>query len=257
MVEKETRLERRVGGIALVGLTLLIAGVLWGKGVTDNLDKKPLIISFEDATGINTNTPVYFHGVQVGSVSAISVDNLGATVKAHVKGDVDIRDDATATLRIMELTGGKKIELDPGTASTALGDRPIRGVNEGDIGEIFSMAASIASEIGPMMERADSLLAALNTLVTDPSIQLGVKSTITEFSQAGRSVNALLESSGPSISRTLGSLEQAAGELNRLLEKNRPAIEFNNRIFSNSCNVRRGSGERCESLFDKSRPAHW
>ena len=237
MATKERRLERRVGAITLGGLVLLIAGVLWGKGLTDNLDKVPLIIAFDDATGITTNTPVYYHGVQIGSVSSLSVSREGAMVKAHISGEFDLREDASATLRIMELTGGKKIELNPGVASSALNERAIVGLNQGDIGEIFSLAVSIASDVGPMMRRADSLLVALNGLLSDPALQNGVRQTVAEFSEAGRRTNRLIAASEPEITSTLRSLGALSGELNDLLERNGPTVESAISTSSNAANA--------------------
>ena len=225
MNDRSGRLELRVGIVALVAIAILILGALWGRGVTDTFDQQQVKIHFQDAGGITTGTPVFLNGVEVGSVSKISARQEYAEAIAHIESGILLADDAKAVIRVKELTGGKKVELDPGASGTPLEGRAIPGRNEGDIGELIAVAGNLSGQIEPIVRRVDSVLADLSAIIGDPHVRIGIRETVTEFSQAGRRANRLLASSGPKLTSTLTTLEDLSRDLSVLVETNAPAVE--------------------------------
>lgn len=225
MNDRSGRLELRVGVVALVAIVILILGALWGRGVTDTFDQQEVEIHFPDAGGITTGTPVFLNGVEVGSVSNVSARQDYAEATAHIESGIRLADDAEAVIRVKELTGGKKVELDPGSSGNPLEGGAIPGRNEGDIGELIAVAGNLSGQIEPIIRRVDSVLADLSAIIGDPRVRNGIRETVTEFSQAGRRANRLLASSGPKLANTLTTLEDLSSDLSVLVETNGPAIE--------------------------------
>lgn len=225
MESQNNRLEWRVGAISIAALVLLVAGILWGKGLTDSIDRAAVTFEFDDASGITTSTPVFLHGVPVGTVTSLSTSEQGAIVKARVDGHITLRDDARAVVRVKELTGGTKIELDPGMSGRPLGNNPITGKNEGDIGALIAVVANLAGDIGPLMRRADSLLVELYSLVSDPELQRGVRNTVAGFAEVGERANRLLATNGPRITSAVSSIDQLSKRLNLFVSRNELGIE--------------------------------
>ena len=225
MYDRSRKLETRVGIVTLVAIAILILGALWGRGVTETFDQRQVEIHFPDAGGITAGTPVFLNGVEVGSVSKVTARQEYAEAVAHIDPSIRLTDEASAVIRVKELTGGKKIELEPGTSDALPTGRPIPGRNEGDIGELIAVAGRLSDQIDPIVRRVDSVLADLSKIVGDPAVRTGVRETVTQFSQAGRRANALLESSGPRLRNTLVQLEGLSSDLSSLVSENRPTVE--------------------------------
>ena len=258
MEKKSHTLEWRVGAITVGAIVILVAGILWGKGVTESIDRSAVTILFDDASGVTTSTPIYLNGVPVGTVTSLATDEDGAIVSARIDSDVSLDDDARAVVRVKELTGGKKIELDPGSSGRSLGTASIIGRNEGDIGELIAIAAHLAKDIGPLMRRADSLLGSLQRFVDDPVLQQGVRTTVTEFAELGGRANRLVTETGPGITVTIASLRELSGRLNDFIVRNEKgvesAIESTGRLTTNAGSAvedARTSLRKLDSFLDR------
>lgn len=225
MSEENQRLELRVGGVALLSIIIVVAGVLWGKGVTDRFDQQAIEIHFPDAGGVTTSTPVFLNGVEVGSVTSIRVTSDHAVVRAHIEAGLAISDEATAVIRIRELTGGKKIELDPGDSKQPLAGAAIPGRNEGDIGELIAVAGRLSDQIEPIVRRTDTVLQELVALLGDPQLQADVRTAAAEFAEAGGRANGLLAEVGPDLGRSIEKLERLTDQVSAVVETNRPAFD--------------------------------
>ncbi len=225
MEPEKSRLEWRVGGITIVALVLLVAGILWGKGLTRSIDRAPVTILFDDASGVSGGTPIFLHGVPVGTITSLTSAENGAIAEGWIDGGIVLRDDARALVRVKELTGGKKIELDPGVSNELLGDKPMIGRNEGDIGALIAVVANLASDIGPLMRHADTLLVELQALVTDPELRRGVRESVANLAEVGERAKGLLAENGPGITRSISSLDRLSKGLHEFVVRNEEGIE--------------------------------
>jgi phospholipid/cholesterol/gamma-HCH transport system substrate-binding protein len=110
-------------GLFVLGLTLtLIAGVLWlGSGGPGHLYDEYLVYMQESVSGLNRDNVVKYHGVNVGRVSAISLDPERAEevrLLLEIDSGTPIREDTVATLETQGLTGLAFINLTGGSADS-------------------------------------------------------------------------------------------------------------------------------------------
>jgi phospholipid/cholesterol/gamma-HCH transport system substrate-binding protein len=118
--------EFKVGVLVLVGIVLLFYmsfklerfGVFRGKGYEVGM-------VLENASGLDTRSPVYIAGVQVGKIQKISLDGYKALVTLSLKEDVRVPANSKAAIRSQGLLGEKYVEIIPGsdTAFLAAGGR--------------------------------------------------------------------------------------------------------------------------------------
>ena len=94
-----------------------------GKGISFSPTQKSVAIRLATSGGIDAGSPVVVNGVRRGTVTQVSNDNGGVLVTATLDDVSDLKSDAQALVSILEITGGKKIELTPGSAATALNPR--------------------------------------------------------------------------------------------------------------------------------------
>lgn len=131
----------RVGVVVTSGLAILFLVVLFSGSIRRFFTPQARIsVSFADVKGLRPGAPVWFSGVQVGSVRSLRFDT-GERIAAVL--DIDrsslayLKMDSEATIQTMGLLGDKYIELGPGSRAAAAlkpGDS-IAGVSPPEIAE--------------------------------------------------------------------------------------------------------------------------
>ncbi len=218
--------EIRVGLITLLALVLLVAGIMWGKGTGIGVDRREIVIEFDNAAGVSGGTVVYLYGVRIGTITNVSIQGKGAEVVAHIDRDVTLYDDAYATIQVMELTGGKKIELFPGSQGDVLTGRArLPGRNQADIGAIIAVAQELATNVEPLLLRADSLLADLSAVIGDENFQRNVTTAADQFAEISVQLNGILRENRGRISTTLIAVEELSTDLQQFVARNEGGVE--------------------------------
>lgn len=136
-----------VGSILLLGMLVAIAG-------NQLMERKDTYyISFENYSvqGLQVGGAVNFRGIKVGRVEAIKIDPKDVNkVILTIKIDrgTPIKEDATATLIFVGITGVKAVEISPGTNESAL-LKPKSFIKTGSsmIDDISDRALSITDKI--------------------------------------------------------------------------------------------------------------
>lgn len=231
-MQKSTRnLEIRVGLVFIVAVAALVGGILWGKRIGLAATQKQVTFIFPNAAGVKPGTPVNLNGVERGIVTDVKPVDEGAEVTAFLDRDVPLRKDARAAIQMLEITGGKRIELYPGTSSEQLaGGDAIEGVNQGDIGALVAVMGGIADQIRPTLLRVDTAIAAITAIIGDPAFQRNASTAVESFADVGVDLRRVLRSNEGRINRTLASLENLSTDLNSFIDNNRDELE---RIISN------------------------
>lgn len=230
MADQSRKLEIRVGVVTIIAVIALIGGILWGKGI--GIDRRRLTIQLENASGLTSGTPVLVSGVPKGGVASIKTVEDGAHVEILVDRDVKVMEDASAVIRVMEITGGKKIELDPGESSRPLpDDAEIPGLNQGDVGAMLAFVGNLAHDIAPMLRRLDSTLVAVNDIVGDEAFREDVVQTLDNFSSLSADLRSLVRNNRGRIERTLNNVDALAANLRGVADRNAPVVE---RLLTNT-----------------------
>ncbi|WP_027178555.1 outer membrane lipid asymmetry maintenance protein MlaD [Maridesulfovibrio bastinii] len=135
--------ETSVGIFVLLGLALIIfMSINLGDVRVFSDSHYPLTAKFNDVTGLRPNAPVEIMGVQVGYVDKISLDtkNMKAVVVLKIKKDIQLYDDAIASVKTSGLIGDKYIKISPGGVGDPLnpGDSLIETESAIDLEDLIS-----------------------------------------------------------------------------------------------------------------------
>lgn len=81
-----------------------------------------LFARFTSVTGLRAGSLVYISGIEVGRVEKLAMDqeNQKAVVELRVRKDINIYDDAIASIKTEGLIGDMHLSIDPGGAGTLL-----------------------------------------------------------------------------------------------------------------------------------------
>jgi phospholipid/cholesterol/gamma-HCH transport system substrate-binding protein len=99
-----------------------------------------VIVSFDNASGLDPKSPVQIAGVQVGKVRKIKLDGYKAMATLVIKDNVNIPVDSKVAIKTQGVLGDKYIEIIPGVEKKFLaqGERIKDIVTSPDFDEIFT-----------------------------------------------------------------------------------------------------------------------
>jgi phospholipid/cholesterol/gamma-HCH transport system substrate-binding protein len=210
MITKEQRARLFVFSVVGLGLFVLFAALL----IVPQLKARgvPFFINFKGTSvnGLPVGAPVKFQGVEVGTVSRISVlpDDLSSIrVELEIEKGFPVRSDMAATMTYTGITGAKFIELAGGTnASPRLAPggeiQPSRGLGE--------KAEDIVANIDTAVRRINDLLGEEN----QKRIRLFLENT----EKSAAVVSGVLEAKRDNLSNAITNIEKAALDFGAVTE---------------------------------------
>lgn len=224
-MEELRRLELRVGFITLVAVALFLLGITWARGVRIGRGQQELLLRFPAVAGLEVGSPVFVNGVRQGSVSEVELHDGGVRVRIQLAPTVRVRRDATARIGLQELTGGRKLDLFPGTAPEPLPTgAEIPGEVTPDVTELMARLGALGDDVQRILDHFDTLTLALTSLLT-PEAQQSIRGTIDDLSAVVRRLRLLAETRGETVERVIDDLATLSAELRALVVQNRAALQ--------------------------------
>lgn len=237
----------KIGTVISIALLTLLLTVVFTGDIANIISPKELIkIDIRDAAGLRSGSPVWFAGIEVGSVKSIGLSpQYGIIVTVSVNRDVMgyLKKDSHATVQTMGLLGDKYVELSPGS-STAPALRPgemLEGGAETSAQDMVSTGEELLKKMDDVVGKIGALIATIGEgrgtvaqLLKDPALYNNLKDASQRLSEmiaamqngkgsAGKLIsddmlyNRLLAAS-ESMERFGSKLDKGQGSLNRLVE---------------------------------------
>jgi phospholipid/cholesterol/gamma-HCH transport system substrate-binding protein len=147
-MKNKSKTEIRVGIITIASIIVVLWILGWAKNI-DPLDEKLLLnIKFDSVAGLNVGDPVAINGVKKGYVNNISSIDNGVLVNVTLEKDVIINEDAKISVMMLDLMGGKIIEINPGQSKKTI-DFSITqaGSFSGDISTAMAALSSVQNDL--------------------------------------------------------------------------------------------------------------
>ena len=103
-------------GVACLGyLSVRLGGLeLWGS------NHKQITAVFSNVGGLRVGAQVVVAGVPVGQVNSITLDDYAANVVLDLEPDLELQEDAIASIKTHGLIGEKFVEISPGGSDELL-----------------------------------------------------------------------------------------------------------------------------------------
>lgn len=237
----------KVGIVITIAFATLLVTVFFAGDIENIVSPKAVImIDMKDVRGLRRGSPVWFSGVEVGTVKSIDLhQTYGTVVTLSINRDVFsyLRKDTHATVQTMGLLGDKYIELSPGSPDAPLlrpGDM-VKGTTEIGIQDVVATGVvsleklnDVAEQLGRLVTKIEKGEGSVARFLTDPSVYNNLKDTSERLSviaadiQSGKgTLGKLVEndllydrlvSSSVSIEEFSNKLNTGDGSLNRLIE---------------------------------------
>ncbi|MCO6466443.1 MAG: MCE family protein [Bradyrhizobiaceae bacterium] len=225
LMEETRRTEFAVGLVSIVGAALLIVGILLGKGCSFSANVQTLHVLLQSSGGLEQGSPVVVNGVKRGKVVGVEphADKVMATVEVD-RAD-DLHADAHALVSILEITGGKKLEIFPGTSTTPLDpSKPLPGRAAIDVGGLVTIVGDVSGELVTLLRRLDTVTAALNSLMADGTLATNLKSIAADGAVLAHDARVWLQQHQATLSTSITELKGALVDVRRVVNTSEPKL---------------------------------
>ncbi|MGB9912979.1 MAG: MlaD family protein [Candidatus Kapaibacteriota bacterium] len=219
------KIEFKVGIVSFFATVILIAGLILGRGYKVSVSTQTIKFRFPNSGGLQTSSPVVVNGVKRGTVSSIRNDNGSVFVTATIDNVDDFRKDVRAKITILEITGGKKIEISPGSSNQPFDiNSEIPGETAPDFADIVADLGFILSDAKQTIKHLDSTLSYANKFLADKNFINTTKAAIENANQTLLSMRQIFEANHENINQTLRTIREITSQLRNDYSKYEPKV---------------------------------
>jgi phospholipid/cholesterol/gamma-HCH transport system substrate-binding protein len=222
-MKEQQKFEIKVGLTVLAGLIILLVGFYsfrnWSLGGGTEL----LEMRFPASAGLQKGDVVTVNGVSCGRVESVELLADGVRVRARMDEGVRVSTDARPVIQMLELMGGKKVEIAQGVSDRYAGpDDVLIGRVDPDISGALGMFGGVQGDVRDIAHNANVFLRNANTLTGDTVFIRALKDAAVNLRDVSADTRQLLAANRDDISRLLGRMSTLAVRVDTLLMELRP-----------------------------------
>lgn len=222
----QRNLEFKVGIVSLLAIILLILGISFGRGVGVSVTQKTIKFRFENSGGIQVSNPIVVNGVKRGVVTLIKNDNGGVYIEGTIDDVSDLKSDASAEITILEITGGKKIEINPGVSDAKFNPQnEIPGITRADLTTLVNQGGDMLNDIHSLIVKLDTISSSLAEITANQRFVNNVNTAIENAGEILQITRQLLVENSGNIELTLNNLRILSSDLVNITKKNEPRLD--------------------------------
>ncbi len=240
----------KVGVVISIALAVIFLSVMFAGNIEKIFTPRSNIYAvFNDVKGLRKGSPVWFAGVEIGSVKSINfTPQQNIMVKMSiVSGSLKyLKRDSRADILTIGLLGDKYIEITPGSsgAESLRVDDTITGTSHVEIQELVETGQESIAGLSEFISKLDELIVKIESgkgtitrLLTDPSVYDNLNNATNELTDLvkriksgkgtlGRLLNedtlySDIASSAEDIKKFSKKLRTSGGTLNKFIEDKR------------------------------------
>lgn len=225
---KDTRKTNiKVGITFIVAVILMLIIFAWAKSFSISSNYNNIKIVFKSVSGLEIGDNITINGVKLGKVKDIQFENNKVVVFGIIPKDVILREDATAQIEMMDLMGGKKIEIFPGYSPNHfdLNNYLVGGLNT-DIPGALHLIGELQGDIKSLLKESTVLLDKLNNHLLTKEFTENTNNTIQLLNATLANLNSFIDNNESSIKRTLRNTDTLTQSLTSLINENSENIKL-------------------------------
>ncbi len=224
-MKDQRKTEIKVGVTVLFGILIFLWVLGWAKNWTLNADRKVVQVVFLSVSGLEVGDPVTINGVREGYVDEIKIQGNKVNTLLSLPSEVNLKEDAKFSVMMLDLMGGKKVEINPGNSTRELDiSRPHQGIFDGDIATAMAMLGTVQNDLVDVIKEVKISLTTLNRTLTDKEFNSGIKRSVSNLTTLTENLNKLVLNNKEEINKLLKSGVELTKNANDFLKTNRDSI---------------------------------
>ncbi|KAB2843677.1 MAG: MCE family protein [Melioribacteraceae bacterium] len=224
-MKNNRKAEIKVGITVIAAIIILLWLFGWAKNYNLGAAQKELSIRFDNIAGLEVGDRVTINGIRKGTVESFLNDGNSVIVKTLMDGEAEIKEDAQFTILMLDLMGGKKIEINPGTSANEIDYSQIQnGYFAGDISTAMAMLSSVQNDLVDVIKEVKISLNNMNDIIADKDFSENVKISFENINKLSNQLSILIESNKNEISGLISSGKNLTESANNLITENKEQI---------------------------------
>jgi phospholipid/cholesterol/gamma-HCH transport system substrate-binding protein len=184
-MDKDKKTEFKVGLVVLLGISILIFGILWGKEYKLTAEQYELKIIFRNSGGLEVGDPVTVAGVRKGKVSGVQLKDGRILVTMKIDKDVRLFSDTEVLIENAAIMGGMKVSVDPGISGVDLNiSQELTGKTAPSITETAHIISEIVNEVRRITQNLNTTINIINATIGNPEVKNSLKEAVINFEKA-------------------------------------------------------------------------
>jgi phospholipid/cholesterol/gamma-HCH transport system substrate-binding protein len=193
-MKDQRKTEIRVGITVLFGIIVFLWILGWAKNFSLTPTENTVSVQFSNTAGLEIGDPVTVNGVRKGFVEDLALKGENVVVTLKVNNNVVLKEDADFAVSMLDLMGGKKVEIKPGSSEKLLNyDQLQYGSFYADVPYVMSMVGTFQKEISSTISDLKMTLTSLNTYLGDKTLNDDIKSSMSNLSEVTKKLNILID----------------------------------------------------------------
>jgi phospholipid/cholesterol/gamma-HCH transport system substrate-binding protein len=224
-MKNQRRTEIKVGITVVLGILVFVWVFGWAKNLTIGSDRKIILVKFSSVAGLEIGDPVTINGVRKGYVDDIRINGNQVVTQLNLEKDIAVKADAKYVVMMLDLMGGKKVEITPGSSQIDVDySKMQQGEFVGDIASAMAMLGSVQSDLVDVIKDVKISLAGVNKILSDQQFNNDFKTSLSNLARLTNNLNTLIKNNSSEINKLLKTSNDLAGNVNSFVQSNRDSI---------------------------------
>lgn len=225
-MKDQSKTEIKVGIMVIAGTLVFLWVLGWAKNFSLSANDLYLNIKFPTVAGLEIGDPVTVNGVRKGSVEEFKIESADVIVKVKLDSDVELKKDASFAVSMLDLMGGKKINISPGESPEEIDYKKIQqGEFNADIPMVLSMLGDVQQDLNGIIRDVKVTLTSLNNYLADKELNENVKSSAANLKELTHKLNILVEQNQSELKQITSNTVQITSDAKELIQNNKEAIQ--------------------------------
>lgn len=225
-MKENKKTEIKVGATVFFAIIIFAIIYGWSKNYSLNSESHNLFVNFPTVAGLEIGDLVSVNGVRKGLIKSIKSGSNSALVELKFNEEVDLRKDATFSIMMLDLMGGKKVEISSGTSSLKLDYSQIQnGKFSGDISTAMAALSSVEGDLFELISELKKSLFNVNKLFDDKNFISNVNSSITNLEKLSNNLNSIIVENKDALNSSIKNLESLTEKTNLFFNENNETIK--------------------------------
>ena len=225
-MKDQRKTEIKVGITVLVSIIIFLWVLGWAKNITVNSGRKIVDVEFASVAGLEIGDPVTINGVRKGYVDDINIKNGKVFVLVNLDSDSILKEDAAFSIMMLDLMGGKKVEVNPGIAERELDySKTQKGETLGDVASAMATLGNVQSDLIDVIKEVKTSLTYLNKTLADKSFEEDLKASVNNLRILTHNLNSVINDNKDDINKLLKSGNELTESVNSFISDNKDSIQ--------------------------------